>query len=121
MERYDLVQLQAIVAYTLINVIVAVAAGLKLGDFQISKLGEFLYRKLLPYVLTYLGAGLVVGVAGLEGLTSLAFLAIMALLTGDLTDSLYRLGLNWIPKSAIKPETLVFKPKPETTEIKPKI
>lgn len=102
--HYDLTQINLIVAYTIINTLVAVAAGIRTGTFDLSKVGEFLYKKLLPYVLVYMGVGAFGDVAGLTWLTPVSFAAIMTILTGDLTDSLYKLGIP-MPSFLVKNET----------------
>ena len=86
----------------------AVFAGVRTKSFDLNKLSDFLFQKLLPNVgvyvaVKYVGVGL-----GFEPLGLAAFAAIEADLTKDLTDSLAKLGLKW-PLSV---QNLLTKPEP---------
>ena len=73
---------------------VAVAASLKVGEFNFSRLAEFLTKKLAPYVLVYAAAMILGEAAGLVALAPLALTAIELALWGDLVDNLVKLGLK---------------------------
>lgn len=82
-----------LMSHVAINTVVAVAAALQAGDFQLGKLFEFLWRKLLPLVLVY-GAVKAVGVdAGLDYLAPIVFAMIETALLSDLAENLARLGV----------------------------
>jgi len=84
-----------IASHTVVNVVVAIAAAQKTQELELGRVGEFLYRKLLPYVSVYFILIACGEAAGLAFLAPVAWAAIEASLTGDLMDNLARLGLKW--------------------------
>lgn len=80
-------------AHILLNVAMALAAGLICADFDPKKLAEFLYRKLLPYVGIYYVLLLVGETVGMPGLAAVAFSFIEATLLSDFLDNWERAGL----------------------------
>lgn len=84
---------KVIVGHTIVNVVVAIAAALVTGEFELARVGEFLVKKLLPFVAIYFIVKAFGAAAGLEWLGPVAWTAIETSLTGDLADSLVRLGL----------------------------
>jgi hypothetical protein len=90
---WTLAGVKFIVYHTAVNLVVAVAAALKVGGFKPYKLAEFLTRKLAPYVLIY-GAVKAVGMdIGLEWLSAAAFALIELTLASDLAENLDLLGI----------------------------
>ena len=85
---------KVILSHTLINVVVAIAAAVHMQEFNLSKIGEFLYRKMLPYVSVYVVAKVVGVHAGLDALSVAVFAIIEATLAGDLADNLVKLGIK---------------------------
>lgn len=84
-----------------INTVVAIAAALREGTFDLRKLSEFLTKKLLPNVLVY-GIVRIIGTsADMTWLSGVAWAAITAALTGDLIDSLAKLGLK-LPEKLLR-------------------
>lgn len=83
-----------ILSHTLINVVVAIAAAVHTQEFNLSKVGEFLYRKMLPYTAVYAVAKVVGIHAGLDVLAPAVFAVIEVTLAGDLADNLVRLGIK---------------------------
>lgn len=92
---WELPGVKFIVSHTLLNVVVAVAAAAKTGTVELGKLGEFVGKKLLPYVALYYATVLLGDGAGLSGLSTVVFGVIEASLTGDLLDNLGLLGVKW--------------------------
>jgi len=92
-EMWGLGGVKAIVAQTLLNVVIALAAATKTDSLNIKKLGEFLHRKLLPYVAVYIAAKAFGVSAGVEWVAPIAYVAIFTTLTGDMLDNLIGLGL----------------------------
>ena len=88
---YDGVKI--IVCHTLINVVIALAAALKSNTFELGRVGEFLIRKLAPYVLVYYVVKVAGDGAGVAFLAPLVWTVIEATLTGDLLDNWEKLGL----------------------------
>jgi hypothetical protein len=95
-----------IVAHVAVNFVVAVAAALRTGQFELTRLAEFLLRKLMPYVLVYTAAKIFGESIGLSALAPAAWAIITATLLGDLAGNLTLLGiklpdpiLNLLPKS----------------------
>jgi len=86
-------QTQFLVIHIGANLIVALAAAIYTGEFVLAKVGQFLYKKVLPFVLIF---GFCAGLgeaAGLEWLATVAWAALEANLLGDLADNLAKLGL----------------------------
>jgi len=84
---------KVIVAHTAINVVVAIAAAVVSGTFELAKVAEFLIKKLLPYVAIYFIVKAFGLAAGLEWLGPVVWTAIETSLAGDLADNLVKLGL----------------------------
>ena len=82
-----------IACHTAINVVAAVAASLKVGEFKPYKISEFLTRKLAPYVLVYGAVKFLGADIGLDWLSVAAFALIEATLLSDLAENLARLGI----------------------------
>jgi hypothetical protein len=82
-----------ITCHVLVNLVVAVAASLKVGEFELSRLAEFLTKKLAPYALVYAAAMIFGEAVGLAPLAPAALAAIEAALLGDLADNLVKIGL----------------------------
>lgn len=89
---------KVIVGHTIVNVVVAIAAAVVTGTFELSKIAQFLIRKLLPFVAIYFIVKAFGQAAGLEWLAPVTWAAIEASLTGDLADNLVKLGLP-LPES----------------------
>jgi predicted membrane protein len=85
---------KAIVAQTLANVVLAVATALYTDNFNLKKLAEFLYRKLLPYVLVYVVVYAVGDAADMAWLAPVVYATIVATLAGDMLENLMALGLK---------------------------
>lgn len=92
-----------IVAGVALNVVVAIAAAIHVNDFQLAKLGEFLYRKLLPYLLVYAAARFLGDAAGLAGIGTAVWAIITATMIGELTANLAKLGIE-MPAALTKRE-----------------
>ena len=84
-------------AHVLINVVVALAVGIREGNFDFRKVGNFIYAKLLPYVLGYYVVALLGDTANVAFIGPVAWAAIVTTLTADLLDNLGRLGLQLPP------------------------
>lgn len=90
--------LKVLVAHVLVNVVVAYAVTIATGTFKMSKMWEFLYRKLLPLVAIYVTINIVseyvTELTWATGLTTATWAAMEAMLTSDLADNLEQLGLK---------------------------
>lgn len=90
-----------IALHTIVNVAVAVMAAIHVGELRLHKLAEFLYRKLLPFVVVY-GIVKVIGAdAGLDWLAPAVFGIIEVTLASDLAENLARLGIP-MPEAVMK-------------------
>ena len=78
---------------TVVNVVTALAAAVHTGDFQFRKIGEFLYRKVLPYGGLYAVYWIIGQAIDMEALTVAAFAAVELALASDLIESLGELGI----------------------------
>ena len=90
---WSVVGVRFLVCHILVNTIAAIAASVYMGEFLLSRVAEFLHKKLLPYVTIYYVLVLVEQGANLAGLSVLAWTAIEASLLGDLLDTWERCGL----------------------------
>lgn len=90
---WDQWQVKVLVAHIAINVIVAVAASIRCNEFVLAKTGEFLYRKVLPLVLTYAAFAFFGDAIDYGGVATAAWLLLTTILLGDLMDNLAKLGL----------------------------
>lgn len=82
-----------IVGHVIVNFVVAIAAAAKVGKFDLTRLSEFLLRKLLPYVLVYAILKVFGDSIGLSAIAPAAWAIITASLLGDLAGSLEQLGM----------------------------
>jgi len=86
---------RVLVGHIAVNVAMAVAAAQVRGDFELGRVGEFLFKKMLPYVAVYAAVKAFGDAAGLAFLAPVVWATIEASLVGDLMDSMARLGLQW--------------------------
>ena len=87
-------QVKFLLAHIALKVVAAIAAGIYTKTFLLGKLGEFLYRKVVPSVLLF-GAFAAFGQATkLEAMTMVAFAGIEAMLAADLLDNIKKVGLS---------------------------
>lgn len=93
-ELWGLGGVKAIVAQTVLNVVLAIGASIYANTFNVKKVAEFLYRKLLPYVAVYVTVKATGFAAGVEWLAPVVYAAIFATLTGDMLENLVKLGLK---------------------------
>lgn len=87
-------QVKFLLAHIGLNVVAAVAASIYGGEFLLGKLGEFLYKKVLPYVLIFAAFAGMGAAANLGALTNVAFVGLEAMLLADLLDNLKKMGLK---------------------------
>jgi hypothetical protein len=86
-------QTQVLVYHIGLNVVVAGAASIHSGEFVLAKFPEFLWKKILPYVMVY-GAFAFAGDAiGQGAVATSVWGLITAALLGDLMDNLAKFGL----------------------------
>lgn len=102
-------QVYFILGHIGVNVVAAVAAAIRTGEFQLHRTGEFLYRKILPLVMVYVALALLGRIINFEAMATVAWAAIEASLLGDLLDSLHKLGLA-VPESLTKDEGYFLTP-----------
>ena len=94
-------QTQFLLAHIGANVVVAVAVSIYTGQFVLAKTGEFLYKKVLPFVLVFAFCAALGEAAGLQWLMVAAWAGLELMLFGDLADNLSKLGIK-IPDSLTK-------------------
>jgi phage-related holin len=104
-------EVKFLLAFIMLNVVVAIAATLKTGEFQLQKMGEFLVRKVVPYVLVYGALKAAVGLLTPDeqaetGISQLLLTsvrsAIVLSLTGDMLPNLFNLLGLPLPKPLAK-------------------
>ena len=92
---------QFIVYHVLLNVAVALAAAIRTGEFKFYRVWEFLYRKLLPFVLVY-GVARGLGETANQGWLAVAVMGLIEMsLASDLVENLALLGVP-IPEAVLK-------------------
>ena len=77
-----------------INVVAAVAVGIYTKTFLLGKLGEFLYRKVLPSVLLFAAFAAFGEASDLGAMKAVAFAGIETMLAADLFDNLKKIGME---------------------------
>lgn len=98
---WALPEVQFLVYHILLNVAVAVAAAIVEGSFAFARLSEFLYKKVLPFLVVYAGARAVGNAANLAWLAASVFALLETRLLADLIDNLERLGIP-IPDALLR-------------------
>jgi len=87
-------QVRLILALIGADVLLGVAASIRAGSFQLSRLGSFLGTKVVPYLLGYGAVRLVAEVMPeWQPYSTAVWLVVVAALVGDLTANLQQLGL----------------------------
>jgi len=87
-------EVKFILGHIALNTVAAVASGIYTKTFLLGKLGEFLYRKVLPLLLLF-GAFAAFGEATkMQAMTTVAFAGIEAMLAADLLDNVKKVGLH---------------------------
>jgi len=90
---WAMVSVQFIVYHVLLNLGVALAAAIRTGEFKFYRVWEFLYRKLLPFVLVY-GVARGLGETANQGWLAVAVMGLIEMsLAADLVENLARLGV----------------------------
>jgi phage-related holin len=84
---------KALLTHICVNAVVAVSAAIALKDFQLAKLFEFLWRKILPLVAVYTVARLIGDAADLSWLATTTFVMLETTLVADLVPNLQKLGI----------------------------
>jgi phage-related holin len=84
---------KVIVGHILINVVVALAAAQYTSSLDLSKLSEFLTKKLLPFIAVYVVCKVFGEGAGLPWLAPAVWTIIDATLAANLIDNLGKLGV----------------------------
>jgi phage-related holin len=84
---------KVLVFHVLLNLGVGVAAAIYTNEFSFGKVGEFLYRKLLPFVLVLIFAEAFSPALGIDWLSKSVWVLIEMTLIGDLMGSLKKLGV----------------------------
>lgn len=99
-------QVPFLVCHIALNVVVAVSASVYTGEFCLGKTGEFLYRKVVPYIMLFAAFAGLGEAANLGAITGTAFVALEGMLFADLLDNLKKLGLP-IPDFLTKPPDFI--------------
>ena len=90
-----------LVSHIAFNVIVAVAAAIATGEFKFHKLGEFIYRKVLPFTIVLFAAKVLATAIHQAWLTSAVLVLLEAALVSNLVENLVKLGIP-IPKQVVE-------------------
>jgi len=80
------------------NFITGIAVAIKIKTFALKKMGDFLYTRVLPYIIAYFGVGVVALVEdSWNWAVTAVWAVIIATLTGAILQNLKELGVK-IPK-----------------------
>lgn len=82
-----------LVGHMLVNFVVGVSAAIHTSAFDWARVGDFFYRKILPYLLVFAVAEAMGEAAGLGWLSLTAFGLVQLNLITDLAGSLEKLGI----------------------------
>jgi hypothetical protein len=93
MTVWNLPYVRYLSVHILVNFVVGVAAAIHVGVFDWAKVGDFFYRKLLPYLMVFSVTEAFGEAAGLDWLSLAAFGLIQLNLLTDLAGSLNALGI----------------------------
>jgi ABC-type uncharacterized transport system permease subunit len=95
MALVDGVKITTLMSMIFLNFILGVAVSIKVGNFNLKKMGEFLYTRILPYVVSYFGIGVVCTIDKQWQPALIATWAIiLAALLGAVLQNLKELGIN---------------------------
>jgi hypothetical protein len=86
-------EVQFTVYHIALNLAVALAAAIRTGTFELAKIAEFLYRKLLPYLIVFTVATAVSGALSIGWLVTVMWALIELALLGDMVDNLRKMGV----------------------------
>ncbi len=90
----DGVKMAVLMALIIANFITGVAVGIKTGTFNLKQLGEFMEKRVLAYLVAYLGVGLIALVdTSWSWAVTAAWALILATLTGAILQNLKELGV----------------------------
>jgi phage-related holin len=100
------VQVKFMLGHILVNVVVAIAASVVIKEFLWSKIGAFLYQKILPFLAVYVVAVGVGDAAGMGWLATVVWGILELNLAADLADNLSKMGIP-MPESLMKPDGVI--------------
>lgn len=90
----DSTKLTVLFALILGNFVTGIAVAIKTGVFNLKQMGEFLYTRVLPYVVAYLGVGLVAMIdEAWKWSVTAVWCIILATLIGAILENLRELGV----------------------------
>jgi hypothetical protein len=92
---------KGIVSSVALNTVVAISAALYTGDFNLKRIAEFLYKKILPLTATYFAAKVFGLSEDVKWLAPAVLLVIEGMLAGDLLNNLAGLGVP-LPNFVLK-------------------
>jgi hypothetical protein len=84
-----------------LNLALAIAVALRTSTFSFRALGEFLFRQLLPYVITYFAFSLIGDAAGWGWVSTAVLVLIMAMIGAAIIEKLGQLGVP-IPPGVLR-------------------
>ncbi len=94
----DGLKLTLLLALIIANFVTCIAVAIKTRTFEMKKMGEFLYSRILPYVVAYFGVGIVALVdSSWTWAVTAVWAVILATLVGAILQNLRELGVS-IPK-----------------------
>lgn len=91
----DGVKLTLLMALIIANFVTGIAVAIKSQTFALKKMGEFLYTRILPFIVAYLGIGVVALIDNSWAWAATAVWAvILATLVGAILQNLKELGIK---------------------------
>ena len=90
---WNIWEVQVVTYHITLNLAVALAAAIRTNTFEFAKVAEFLYRKMLPYLIVFIVASTAGASLGMAWLATAVWALIEMSLMGDLVDNLKKLGI----------------------------
>ena len=98
---WNIWEVQVVTYHITLNLAVALAAAIRTNTFEFAKVAEFLYRKMLPYLIVFIVASTAGASLGMAWLATAVWALIEMSLMGDLVDNLKKLGIP-IPDGVVR-------------------
>lgn len=95
-------EVRFMVGHICLNVVVAIAATVRSGEFILGKTPDFLWRKVLPLLAVYAVFQVFGSSINMDGLGTVVWVGLELLLVNDTLDNLKKLGITFVPEWATK-------------------
>lgn len=100
---WSFLEVKILLLHIALNLIVAIAASIRTGEFLLGKVAQFLWKKVLPLAIVFGGFALVGDALDMRGIATTTWGLLETMLISDLSENLKKLGIpvpNWAFKEA---------------------